>query len=497
MPDKPPSLTQFEDFDFRELPIGVYMTSLDGQFIVCNQTVRKMLRLPLEGQINTNIVEFYPNPADRDKAIADAIKIDEQGNNVEGGVLKLKVGGQDLYVKDYCRILKNFEGHIIGFVGCMVDITSDYETRRHERELQARVKELTFDIGRILHTSNTTLLMADQTLTSIVNVLEPSPFKGMSVPQSDELNSALSEKANLLVRAIGRFVKVADNERRLKSLSKNKWSELEDDAIFLQNFEANIPEVELRPSALYNIARNVSDICSEIKPGNLPREAVRDLHREAWHLLRVSILYDALKTRDAILQMEFTLQTLREYVTSDVREITKREKLRVGVLLDQAIARLSSYAENSHVKIEIKEKCDEFVRVNEREIVRSLTNLLHNAIKYSWHREYPKPAWVSINSIIQGQNISIEFENWGVPISDDEIRDGLVFELGYRGLWSKDRGRLGTGIGLTDAKRVAQSHGGDVLIESRPARSTSVEAPDYYEQPFITKVALVLPIAGS
>ncbi len=495
MKETHPLMAQFEDFDFRDLPIGVYMTSLDGQFIVCNKTLRRMLELPLDGPVKVNIEDFYAKRGDRAAAIQQAMQLAKQGKNVEREILHLRVRDRDLHVEDYCNIMQNEAGNVIGFVGCMVDITNDLETRRREKELQDRVEELTFDIGRILHTSNTTLLMADQTLTSIISVLEPNPFDGLSVPQSDELNKALAEKSDMLARAIGRFVQIADDERRLKSLSKNKWKMLEENADSLRNFEVIIPDAELRPSALYNIARNVSDICNDIKPGHLPREAIRDLHREAWHLLRVAILYDALKTRDAILQMEFTLQTLREYVTSDVRETAKREKLKVSYLIDQTVGRLSSYAQNSHVKIEIRGKCDEFVRVNEREIVRSLTNLLHNAIKYSWHREYPKPAWVSINSMVQDGRILVEFENWGVPISADEIREGLIFELGYRGLWSKDRGRLGTGIGLTDAKRVAKAHGGDVFIESRPARSVSIDSPDYYNQPFVTKVTLMLPMA--
>ena len=495
MSDKSPSLELFEQFDFQDLPIGIYKTSIEGRFIVANRIVREMLSLPLEGEVNANIINYYVNPADRDASITETKKLAEQGKHADRRILHLKAGGRELYVEDYCKILNDNEGRVVGFAGCMVDVTTEIDSRRHEVELQERVKELTFDIGRILHTSNTTLLMTDQTLTSIINVLEPNPFVGLSVPRSEELNKALAEKANLLARAISRFLQTADEERRLKSLAKNKWISLEGSVLLLQNFEKDIAEVELRPSVLYNIARNVSNVCSEIKPGFLPKEAVRDLHREAWHLLRVTVLYDALKTRDAVLQMEFTLQTLREYVTSDVRETAKREKIKVNYLVDQTIGRLSGYAQNSHVNIEILEKGGEFVYVNEREVVRALTNLLHNAIKYSWHREYPKPAWVSIRSISQDGKVFIEFENWGVPISSDEIRDGAVFDLGYRGLWSKDRGRLGTGIGLTDAKRVALAHGGDVLIESRPTRFSNVEAQDYYDQPFVTKATLMLPAA--
>jgi signal transduction histidine kinase len=80
-------------------------------------------------------------------------------------------------------------------------------------------------------------------------------------------------------------------------------------------------------------------------------------------------------------------------------------------------------------------------------------------------------------------------------MSHEELDQGLVFQLGYRGQLSTERGRLGTGIGLTDARRVARSHGGDVIIESKPTKIFSEQDPEYFNQPFLTKVVLYLPFA--
>ena len=79
----------------------------------------------------------------------------------------------------------------------------------------------------------------------------------------------------------------------------------------------------------------------------------------------------------------------------------------------------------------------------------------------------------------------------------EELETGLIFEMGYRGQLSTDRGRLGTGIGLTDAQRAARAHGGDIEISSRPATDTSFETnhPDYYKRPFLTTARLVLPVS--
>jgi signal transduction histidine kinase len=86
--------------------------------------------------------------------------------------------------------------------------------------------------------------------------------------------------------------------------------------------------------------------------------------------------------------------------------------------------------------------------------------------------------------------VNIEFENWGVPIKKEEIEQHLIFKVGYRGRLSGDRGRVGTGIGLADAQRVAQKHGGDLVVKSHPAVGSRNE--DDYTQPFITSVIMKL-----
>jgi signal transduction histidine kinase len=60
-----------------------------------------------------------------------------------------------------------------------------------------------------------------------------------------------------------------------------------------------------------------------------------------------------------------------------------------------------------------------------------------------------------------------------------------------------NRGRLGTGVGLTDALRVAEAHGGYVEIESNPAFRSIFDEKDknYYNQPFLTSATMILPQA--
>ena len=268
---------------------------------------------------------------------------------------------------------------------------------------------------------------------------------------------------------------------------------------FLREFKARVQTPESYAPTLRKAANEVGRIHAAIEVGHLPREAARELQNAAWDLERLTNLLEALETRAAVIQMDYTIHSLREFITSGVREREERTQKNVKNLIEESIKRLAEYARSMKIEVDSKEVGDASVLVSEREMLRALSNILHNAIKYSWRRDpqRTKAAWVSVRTRVQDRHVFIEFENWGVPVKREEIETGKIFELGYRGELSKDRGRLGTGIGLTDARRVAESHGGQLEVESHPAvRGLYDEKNEqYYRQPFLTKVTMAIPLA--
>lgn len=499
MSDERPRTPQLEDprdVHLLHLPMGVFVADADGRLVVCNETARRILGLAEEGVADVRIGELHADPAWYQERARAALEAAHGGDGFEKAVGHLRIGGDDVYVEEVLRaVVDGAPGGAAVIVGCLVDVTAEHEAAEQSRALRLKVEELAFDIGRILHANTSTLLMVSQTLEAVSQALEPAPAAREALGSADAANR-LHQLAEALARSLERLLAATDRERRAAALPLEVWAHLEEQVAMLNEYQARIPVPELRGSTLRAVASAVGTAVRDAKHAPLPREATREVVRAADDLQRGACLTQVLATRQAVVQMDTTLRSLREFITSDVRAHEARKRIPVRQLVHDAVGQIGEFAKVAGVTLE-SHAIDPDLAVfgRERELVRALANVLHNAVKYSWRRDRGQP-WVAIAVRAEGETVHIEAENWGVPISADEIARGLVFELGYRGKWSTDRGRLGTGIGLTDALRAARAHGGNVVVSSRPARLDPLPEShrDHYRQPFLTRVSLNLPL---
>jgi signal transduction histidine kinase len=230
----------------------------------------------------------------------------------------------------------------------------------------------------------------------------------------------------------------------------------------------------------------------------MPKEVVRNAIRAAESLEGLTCYMDIQNTRTAVIQMDTSLASLRDFITHEIRTDDPSARFTAASIVREAISHLGEFARAARVDVVWRHRPEDVaVHGNRRDILRAVTNVLHNAIKYSWKREGYDAPWIALDISDDGEKVRIDVENWGVPVEKGEIEAGLVFRMGYRGKRSKDRGRLGTGIGLTDSQRVAEVHDGSLVVSSRPARASSPDPNerDYYRQPFLTKVTMTLPLA--
>ncbi len=493
---------QLQELAFQDWPMGSYLVRTDGQFLVASRSVRILLGLNEDGPLNgENIANYYANRDYRKELLERAVEEYRKGTYLSGVLIHFKTRHGDVFAENFCKPLHNAEsGEIIGYYGCLIDRTVEQTSKKREEALKDRVTELTIDIGRVLHANNTTLMMVKRALEPTINLLkEQLALEYDRVDALPELKNVLmAQVSDNLAKMLQRLLESGDVAQREKALHPLRWEYLTQLIEDLQTYAERYDIVEAHPGLLRKWAQEIFEIASQIKPGYLARGPVREVQRAALSLQRLTTLIPVQNTQTAAIQMEHSIQALREFVTADARSEDPDELIEVKDVLEKAVQNLSEFARTQNVEIRTRLHCRRARVVGvEREILRTFSNILHNAIKYSWHKTHKKPAWVAIDVACEAGKVLIFFENWGVPIAKDEIDQNLVYQLGYRGRLSSDRNRLGTGIGLTDSLRVVRQHGGSIEIESRPADSSIVDdtASDYYAHPFITTVTIRLPHA--
>jgi heavy metal sensor kinase len=105
-----------------------------------------------------------------------------------------------------------------------------------------------------------------------------------------------------------------------------------------------------------------------------------------------------------------------------------------------------------------------------RALRRLVLILLDNAVKYS-NRGGEVRLTVSLSANDQKPHAIVEVRDSGIGISPEHLP--RIFERFYR--VSRDRSRKidGLGLGLSIARTIAQRHGGDIEVESRPGKGST------------------------
>jgi PAS domain S-box-containing protein len=380
--------------------------------------------------------------------------------------------------------LTDAEGNLVGRTSAMYDITQ-------EADLRERLDELTHDFGSVLHNYTTTLLMVQLSSKPVIRSLAPDPLENKELTPDLASDTIAAPAARLAEALQANVLSLAKEEGRASALNEEEWKRLEERQAMLRAFKEEIVSVA-QPGVLGAAALEIVGYCGAlIQSRKFPREGVVAVRSAAQELVRISNLISLHRMRDTVTEMDHHVRALREFVTTNTRKREMKEVLQIGSLVRQVRDNLEEYARSRRIQIRTEIK-DAKVKVERREVVRGLTDLLHNAIKYSWSRDRNKLPWIIIRTSVVGDQVHVEFENWGVPIKKEEIKEDLIFKIGYRGIHSGDRGRVGTGIGLADARRVARAHRGDVVVSSQPAVAT--HADDDYNSPFITTVTMKLPL---
>jgi len=94
-----------------------------------------------------------------------------------------------------------------------------------------------------------------------------------------------------------------------------------------------------------------------------------------------------------------------------------------------------------------------------------VNNLLSNAVKYS-----EKDPVIDIEGFTKNNNVSIKFTDNGIGISKADQKH--IFDKFYRASTGNIHKFKGLGLGLYYVKKIAEAHGGDVSVNSKPGKGS-------------------------
>ncbi|AIQ67591.1 sensor histidine kinase [Paenibacillus graminis] len=129
-------------------------------------------------------------------------------------------------------------------------------------------------------------------------------------------------------------------------------------------------------------------------------------------------------------------------------------------LLDQLLFEFEPIAQESGITI-VKDlgNAPVVIPIDSDKIARAIDNLLMNALKYSL-----KPGMIGIRMRTDGDQLTIEIENKGIPLTPDQEK--RLFDRFYKVDHSRSSEGIqaGTGLGLSIARNIAELHRGTLTL---------------------------------
>src|SRR5574341_1755319 len=132
----------------------------------------------------------------------------------------------------------------------------------------------------------------------------------------------------------------------------------------------------------------------------------------------------------------------------------------ISQIANDALALLRPQAERKQLSLHVQVPMDLFVLADSAGIQKVLSNLLHNAIKFT-----PSQGQLHLRARRDGDNIEIAVADNGIGIPARDL--SRVFERFYKADRARAEGASrGTGLGLAIAKHIVEGHGGRIWVES-------------------------------
>ncbi|MEC4816280.1 MAG: HAMP domain-containing sensor histidine kinase [Scytonema sp. PMC 1069.18] len=132
----------------------------------------------------------------------------------------------------------------------------------------------------------------------------------------------------------------------------------------------------------------------------------------------------------------------------------------IDEILMDLIDVLQPYAEAKEITLEPDFTGEVWVKGDARQLQRLFTNLLENALQYT-----PQGGFVRVKMVRLDNSVIVEVADTGIGIAPEHLP--LVFDRFWRADKARSRRQGGSGLGLSIAQAITNSHGGTITVTSQ------------------------------
>ena len=167
----------------------------------------------------------------------------------------------------------------------------------------------------------------------------------------------------------------------------------------------------------------------------------------------------------------FLIQAILKLSKFEANTITfNREEVSVKKIINETIKNVSNLSDLKNINIKINNKCKNKIKCDYKWQVEALTNILKNAIEYSYEDN---------NVLIECEenNIytQIKIKDYGKGMEESDLLN--IFKRFYKGTYaSKDS----VGIGLSLSKTIIEKDNGIIIVESKKNQGTTFIIKYFY-----------------
>jgi len=462
-----------------EMPTGYYEVEHKKggrhEIVDCNAAFAEIFGYSKDEIIGMDISELYANLDEKERFMQNLRDESEKNRDLKDYELKVKKKDEtEFFIEIDCHLIKDTKGKELGRRGTVRDIT-----------YKIQLKKTLEDMDKFVHQYITPLINIEISTEALVDILElMTGLEYRRIKHVSPSERIADEFALMLEDTMPLFKKIGIPSKILLDIESHLADIRERKELFGNDFSLMDLWTREHISYLLGRLRYISDVLKGKLPENISNR-MKKIEEKGQYVLQIYAIKQQQRIFSTAKLTHNVIESLRFYLFKGKEiEFDFREK-NIYSIIGKNMELLYPYAQQKGLNFVYKGERVAKASIAEEHFDRTISNLLMNAVKYSYTRE---GGYIDIVVEDNDEEVKIEISNYGIPIRRDEINK--VFEYGYRGIFSPDWNRVGSGIGLADAKAVIEKHGGRIRIESVPSQAGH---SGEYDIPYITTVRAYIP----